>query len=97
MVNTEREAVWQGRVEHWRASGLSQRAFALQEDYPIRPVGYWVRRLTRSPTAPGLLPVQVTPAPPVPAAVCLINERGWTLSLPNDVPASWLAELMRAL
>ena len=97
MVNTEREAVWQERVEHWRASGLSQRAFALQEGYPIRQVGYWVRRLTRSPVAPGLLPVQVTPAPPVPVAIRLINERGWTLSLPNDVPASWLAELMRAL
>jgi len=95
MVNTEREAVWQERVEHWRASGLSQRAFALQEGYPIRQVGYWVRRLTRSPAAPGLL--QVTPAPPVPVAIRLINERGWTLSLPNDVPASWLAELMRAL
>ncbi|WP_443093263.1 IS66 family insertion sequence element accessory protein TnpA [Duganella lactea] len=54
MVNTEREAVWQERVEHWRASGLSQRAFALQEGYPIRQVGYWVRRLTRSPATPGL-------------------------------------------
>jgi hypothetical protein len=97
MVNTEREAVWQERVEHWRASGLSQRAFALQEGYPIRQVGYWVRRLTRLPAAPGLLPVQVTPAPPVPVAISLINERGWTLSLPSDVPASWLAELMRAL
>lgn len=97
MVNTEREAVWQERVEHWRASGLSQRAFALQEGYPIRQMGYWVRRLTRSPAAPVLLPVQVTPAPPVPVAISLINERGWTLSLPSDVPASWLAELMRAL
>jgi hypothetical protein len=97
MVNTEREAVWQERVEHWRASGLSQRAFALQEGYPIRQVGYWVRRLTRSPAAPGLLPVQIAPAPPVPVAISLINESGWTLSLPSDVPASWLAELMRAL
>lgn len=97
MVNTERKAVWQERVEHWRASGLSQRAFALQEGYPIRQMGYWVRRLTRSPATPGLLPVQVTPAPPAPVAIKLINERGWTLSLPNDVPASWLAELMRAL
>jgi len=80
VVNTEREAVWQERVEHWRASGLSQRAFALQEGYPIRQVGYWVRRLTRSPVTPGLLPVQVTPAPPAPVAISLINERGWTLS-----------------
>ena len=97
MVNTEREAVWQERVAHWRASGLSQRAFALREGYPIRQVGYWVRRLAVSPAAPGLLPVLVTPAPPVPVAISLVNERGWTLSLPRDVPSIWLAELMRAL
>ena len=95
MVNTERKTIWQGRVERWRASGLSQRAFALQEGYPVRQMGYWVRRLHGSPAAPGLLPVRVAPA--VPVAISLINERGWTLSLPNDVPANWLAELMRAL
>ena len=97
MVNTERKAIWQERVGHWRASGLSQRAFALQEGYPVRQMGYWVRRLCGSPDAPGLLPVRVAPAPPAPVAISLINERGWTLSLPNDVPANWLAELMRAL
>ncbi|WP_377701207.1 IS66 family insertion sequence element accessory protein TnpA [Pseudoduganella sp. UC29_71] len=97
MVNTEREAVWQERVAHWRASGLSQRAFALREGYPVRQMGYWVRRLRGSPAAPGLLPVRVAPASPVPVAIRLVNERGWTLSLPNDVPSSWLAELLRAL
>jgi len=33
----------------------------------------------------------------MPVAISLINERGWTLNLPGYVPASWLAELMRAL
>jgi hypothetical protein len=31
MENTEREAIWQERIESWRASGLSLRAFALRE------------------------------------------------------------------
>ena len=53
--------------------------------------------MTRAPALPGLLPVRVAPAAPVAAAISLRNERGWTLSLPGDVPASWLAELMRAL
>ena len=64
-------------------------------------MGYWVRRLGTSSAEPGLLPVRMAPAVPVPVpvpvAIKLINERGWTLTLPNDVPASWLAELMRAL
>lgn len=98
MSNKERQKVWEGRVAQWRASGLSQRAYAIEQGFPIRQVGYWVRRLTRSPAVPGLLPVRVAPAAPAaPAALSLSNERGWTLSVPGDVPATWLAELMRAL
>ena len=97
MSNKDREKVWEERVAHWRASGQSQRAYAIEQGYPIRQVGYWVRRLTKSPTVPGLLPVRVAPAAPAPAAINLRNERGWTLSLPGDVPAGWLAELVRAL
>lgn len=84
---------------HWQTSGLSQRAYAIEQGYPIRQVGYWVRRLSKSPAMPGLLPVRIESAAPVPAlqAISLRNERGWTLSLPGDVPANWLAELMRAL
>jgi hypothetical protein len=34
---------------------------------------------------------------PAAVAISLRSERGWTVTLPGDVPASWLAELMRAL
>lgn len=97
MVNSEREKVWQERIVQWRASGLSQRAFALQHGIPIRQVGYWVRRLTGVQVTPALLPVQVVPAIAIAAPLSLRSEQGWTLTLPRDVPASWLAELMRAL
>ena len=97
MSNMEREQVWQERVAQWRASGLSQRAYALANGFPVRQVGYWVRRLTVGQVAPALLPVRVTPAVAVASAMSLRSDRGWTLTLPGDVPASWLAELMQAL
>lgn len=97
MSNKDREKVWEERVTQWRASGLSQRAYAIEQGFPIRQVGYWVRRLTKSPAVPGLLPVWLAPAAPTLAAISLRNERGWTLSLPGDVPAGWLAKLIRAL
>ena len=84
-------------MAQWRASGLSQRAYAIEQGFPIRQVGYWVRRLAKVTPVPGLLPVRVAPAAVLAVAISLRNERGWTLSLPGDVPASWLAELMRAL
>lgn len=96
MTNKDRQKVWEERVAQWRASGLSQRAYAIEQGFPIRQVGYWVRRLTRLPAVPGLLPVRTAPVP-APAAISLRNERGWTLNLPADVPAGRQAELLRAL
>jgi hypothetical protein len=86
------------RLAQWQASGLSQRAFAVKHNFPVRQFGYWVRRLSKTQKAPELLPVRI-PAPvvSVPGALSLRSEGGWTLSLPGDVPARWLADLMRAL
>ena len=95
--NAEREQVWRERVAQWQAGGMSQRAYATEHGFPVRQVGYWVRRLTAGQAAPALLPVRVTPAATATQAISLRSERGWALTLPGDVPASWLAELIRAL
>jgi hypothetical protein len=97
VVNSEREKVWQERVAQWQASGLSQRAYAIEQGFPIRQVGYWVRRLAGAQALPALLPVRVASAVAATVPINLRGENGWMLTLPGDVPASWLAELMRAL
>lgn len=98
MANKDREQLWQERLTQWKAGGKSQRAYAIEHGFPVRQFGYWVRRLTKPHTTAALLPVQVAPSMvPATAAWSLRSEQGWTLTLPNDVPASWLAELMRAL
>lgn len=62
------------------------------------PGGVLGKAIHEVATLPALLPVKVVPTVlPTPEVISLRNERGWTLTLPNDVPASWLAELMRAL
>ena len=98
MANKEREQLWRERVAQLQASGVSQRAYAMEHGFSEHQVGYWVRRMTQSQAAPALLPVRVAPSKgPAVSAMCLRSERGWTLTLPSDVPASWLAELMQAL
>jgi hypothetical protein len=99
VTNIEREAMWRERLAQWRMSGLSQRAYAIAQGWPVRQIGYWARRLDRMDASPAvaLLPVRVQPVPVAPSSICLRGDGGWTLTLPADVPASWLAELMRAL
>lgn len=96
VAKVEQEKVWHERVAQWRASGLSQRAFALEHGFSQRQISYWSRRLAGAPPAPGFVPVRVTPVG-LTDALSLRNAQGWVLSLPRHVPASWLAELMRAL
>jgi hypothetical protein len=97
VANSEREQLWQERVAQWQASGLSQRAYASEQGFSPRQVSYWVRRLTGAHALPSLMPVRVRPSIAAVAAISLRSEHGWTVTLPRDVPPSWLAELMRAL
>ncbi len=96
VANSEREKVWQERVAQWQTSGLSQRAYAIEQGFSAHQVSYWVRRFAGVQPSPGLVPVRVTPAAAA-GAISLRSEHGWTLTLPRDVPAGWLAEMMRAL
>ncbi len=98
MGSNELTQLWQERVAQWQASGVTQRAYAREHGLSEHQVSYWVRRMTIPRPTPALLPVLVTPsAVPAEAAISLRSDLGWTLTLPSDVPASWLAELMRAL
>lgn len=98
MANDEREQLWRDRIAQLQASGMTQRAYAVEHGYSEHQVGYWVRRITKPAATPSLLPVRVAAsASTAVTAISLRNEHGWTLTLPSNVPASWLAELMRAL
>ena len=95
---TDREKLWQERVAQFQASGLTQRAYATKHGFPAHQVSYWVRRFTGEQTQmPAMLPVRVAPTIGTADAIDLRGGNGWTLTLPSHVPASWLAELLRAL
>ena len=97
MPEVSREELWKARVGQWRESGLSQRAFALQQGFPEYQVGYWVRRLGAPAATPALLPVSIKQAPTAVLTLSLRSPSGWSVALPASVPASWLAELLRGL
>jgi hypothetical protein len=96
VAKQERPQEWQERVAQWRASGLSQRAFALEHGFSQKQISYWSRRLAALPPSPGFVPVRVASAGGS-SAISLRSAHGWTLTLPHDVSASWLPEMMRAL
>lgn len=96
MGNQAREQLWKERINQWRESGQSQRAFALQNGYPVRQVGYWVRRLSSDAPAAELVPVVVKQVAVAPVLL-LRGPQGWSIEVPAGTPISWLADLLRSL
>ena len=78
MANGEREQLWKERIEQWRSSGLSQRAFAMRHGYAVRQVGCSVRRLTKAVPARAMMPVVLKPAPAqaAPLRCCVLHKVG---------------------
>lgn len=99
MSMREREALWKGRVEQWRASGQSQRAFALEHGYSPRQMSYWLQRTGAGTMAPvaKLLPVTVKVNAPTLPALTLCSPGGWRITVPADLPPQVLTELLRCL
>lgn len=97
MANQEREQLWSERIALWRESGMSQRAFAQKHGFPIRQVGYWVRRLSRSePAAAALVPVVIKAEANAPALI-LRGPHNWSIEIPAGASATWVADLLRGL
>jgi hypothetical protein len=102
MQASVRRALWKERVQQWRESGLSQRAFALQHGWPIRQAGYWIRELRDEvgpPAAMELIPVSVKRANVSVAspAILLRSAGGWSVEIPAGQGVAWLADLLQRL
>lgn len=95
VASAARKKEWQKLVTQWRASGLSQRAFALEHGVTQKQISYWSRSLAATPPLPEFVPVRVMPASSAVPISLRSEEHGWTLTLPHDVPASWLAGMLR--
>jgi hypothetical protein len=63
-------------VTLWCASGLSQRAFALEHGVTQKQISYWSRSLAAKMPLPGFVPVRVMPSAAA-VAISLRSEHGW--------------------
>ena len=96
-----RRTLWKARVEQWQQSGLSQAAFARQQDMDIKRLRYWASRLSKDDPATRLVPIKIknkaSPKSAPTPALSLTSPSGWTLTLPTGVEAAWLGNLLQSL
>lgn len=99
MAIDARRTLWMERIQEWRTSGLTQRAYARQLGVPTHQVRYWVVRLGETNAAAQLVRISIKHRAPAnqAAGLTLHSPSGWTVTMPPNLPAAWLGELLQAL
>jgi len=99
MAKRQTTEFWQGHLEGWRKSGLTQVAYCVRHGLGIKSFHRW-RRKEREAAQTAKLPLTLIPlrlgAPATVSAVRLHSPGGWRIELPADA-AAWLADLLRQL
>jgi hypothetical protein len=90
-------------VTQWRASHLTQAAFARRHHVHPRTFWDWIRRTSApAPTGPAtrFVPVHVVDdhhAPPLPEAVAIVLPRGERIHVPVGTPPTWVVAIVAGL
>lgn len=90
MKTEEKQRFWQGHINDWRKSQVTQKVYCEERDLSFAQFAYWRTRLNRASANPGkLVPVRVASSAPTGTA---------TLYLPAgvrmEIPASSLADVL---
>lgn len=98
------EQVWRGRVEGWRQSGLSQRAFCEKNQLALSTFQLWLRRLKMRTSLVSacveIVPVfpRIQPArPPSPPIVVVMGGGQFRVEVADGFQRETLQEVVRAL
>ena len=99
MAKRQTMEFWQGQLEAWRRSGLTQVAYCASQGLSIKSFHRW-RRKGKEVTASAkpsltLVPVSLG-APEMGCTVQIHSPGGWRIDLPA-AGAPWLADLLRRL
>lgn len=95
MAGMDKCALWSERIEQWRSSGLSRRAWCERSGINPHTFDYWRRR------QPALLPIAVAPTAPAvvvtPSRVDIVLPNGITLHVTLEADAAAVARWAHAL
>ena len=99
MAKRQTMEFWQGQLEAWRRSGLTQVAYCASQGLSIKSFYHWRSKEKESVASAQpfltLVPVSVD-VPAMSNTVRLHSPSGWRIDLPA-AGAPWLADLLRRL
>ena len=92
---------WQGHVESWRKSNLSQAEYCRRNALPVKSFGYWKKRHSRSSAEPLRFFPLVVPTPlriqESSSLQLTMQERRFTIEIKEDFSPTTLKRLILSL
>jgi len=95
MERKTRRKEWEERLKGWKDSGLSQKAYCEREGISFTSLRYWSAQVFREQKAE--LTLVSVRMPEGVGDLVIRGPRGWQCVFPAGTPASWVAEVLRAL
>ena len=99
MAKRQTRAFWEGHLEGWRQSGLTQVTYCASFGLGIKSFARWRRREKEAAIVakPSLTLIPVSVDAPAPSSVIQLHSPGgWRIELPSG-SVSWLADLLQHL
>ncbi len=96
MPDQTKQQFWFAHISAWRASGLTQQRYCHLHHLSLASLGYWItrqRQVGPLSDSPQMVAVCIAPM----AGPLVLRHGDWSLEMPMDTPAEWVAGLLRAL
>lgn len=97
----EKRRCWQGHIESWRQSGVSQAEYCRRNSLPIKSFGYWKKRNSNaSRERLNFFPLVLSNPLRPPEATSLqlrLQEKRFTIEIKEDFSSSTLKKLILSL
>ncbi len=88
---------WADHIAAWRLSNLTRTAYCRQHGLKVHAFLYRLNQQGATAGPLTLVPASTGVQPVAPTGLTLHGPQGWSLSMPGDVSAAWLGQLLGAL
>ena len=92
-----RTAIWKKRIEEFRNSGLSRRAYCEKNRITKSTLDYWFTRINKLRKAEGLVELEMGNAPELKSPLTVLVGTSYQIKVQSDFDPQLLCKVVKAL
>ena len=91
----EKRQFWEGHIQSWQQSGLTQAEYCRQNDLKNHRWWYWRKRISHPPdTGVTFVPLRFSSSKTSQAGICVVTPNGYRIEIDNGYDISKIRQLI---